>query len=58
MPLIPLQIPPFGCLKSNNNSSHRASRQLGLALTAQSSHMVGSQDVKVHIPPDACAVVE
>jgi iron(III) transport system ATP-binding protein len=30
----------------------------GLALTAQSSRMVGSEDVRVHIPPDACAVVE
>jgi iron(III) transport system ATP-binding protein len=29
----------------------------GLALTAQSSHQVGAGDVKVHIPPDACAVV-
>jgi iron(III) transport system ATP-binding protein len=29
----------------------------GLALTAQSPHQVGSADVKVHIPPDACAVV-
>jgi iron(III) transport system ATP-binding protein len=29
----------------------------GLALTAQSPHPVGSVDVKVHIPPDACAVV-
>jgi ABC-type Fe3+/spermidine/putrescine transport system ATPase subunit len=29
----------------------------GLALTAQSPHQVGSVDVKVHIPPDACAVV-
>jgi iron(III) transport system ATP-binding protein len=30
----------------------------GLALTAQSAKQVGSVDVKVHIPPDACAVVE
>ncbi len=30
----------------------------GLALTAQSAHKVESEDVKVHIPPDACAVVE
>jgi iron(III) transport system ATP-binding protein len=29
----------------------------GLALTAQSAHQVGTEDVKVHIPPDACAVV-
>jgi iron(III) transport system ATP-binding protein len=30
----------------------------GLALTAQSAYKVDSEDVKVHIPPDACAVVE
>jgi iron(III) transport system ATP-binding protein len=30
----------------------------GLALTAQSSYKVASENVKVHIPPDACAVVE
>jgi iron(III) transport system ATP-binding protein len=30
----------------------------GLALTAQSRHQVASADVAVHIPPDACAVVE
>jgi iron(III) transport system ATP-binding protein len=29
----------------------------GLALTAQSARQVGSAEVKVHIPPDACAVV-
>jgi ABC-type Fe3+/spermidine/putrescine transport system ATPase subunit len=29
----------------------------GLALTAQSAYQVGSEEVKVHIPPDACAVV-
>jgi hypothetical protein len=28
-PLIPLQIPPFGCIKSNNNYGHIANRQLG-----------------------------
>ena len=32
-PLIPLQIPPFGCLKSNNNYAHLTARQLGLRLT-------------------------
>jgi hypothetical protein len=26
-------------------------------LTAQSPHKVDSDEVKVHIPPDACAVV-
>jgi iron(III) transport system ATP-binding protein len=29
----------------------------GLVLTAQSPHKVDSDEVKVHIPPDACAVV-
>jgi iron(III) transport system ATP-binding protein len=29
----------------------------GLALTAQSAHQVGSEEVKVDIPPGACAVV-
>jgi iron(III) transport system ATP-binding protein len=29
----------------------------GLVLTAQSRHKVGGDDVRVHIPPDACAVV-
>jgi lysophospholipase L1-like esterase len=29
-PLIPLQIPPFGCLKSNNNYPHMAAPDLGL----------------------------
>jgi lysophospholipase L1-like esterase len=28
-PLIPLQIPPFGCLKSNNNYPHMAAPDLG-----------------------------
>jgi lysophospholipase L1-like esterase len=50
-PLIPLQIPPFGCLKSNNNYSHLASRELGLALTdpscsgAETEDMTNPQDV-------------
>ena len=30
-PLIPLQIQPFGCLKSNNNYAHIAQRSLALA---------------------------
>ena len=32
-PLIPLQVQPFGSLKSNNNYPNLASRALGLALT-------------------------
>jgi lysophospholipase L1-like esterase len=31
-PLIPLQVPPFGCLKSNNNFPNLTSRDLGLSL--------------------------
>src|ERR671918_2949212 len=30
-PLIPLQIQPFGCLKSNNNYAHIAQRTLAFA---------------------------
>src|SRR5919106_3402825 len=30
-PLIPLQIQPFGCLKSNNNYAHIAQRELRFA---------------------------
>src|SRR5918999_4136726 len=30
-PLIPLQIQPFGCLKSNNNYAHIAQRELAFA---------------------------
>ena len=44
-PLIPLQIPPFGCLKSNNNYSHLASRQLGLALTDPSCSGAETEDM-------------
>jgi lysophospholipase L1-like esterase len=44
-PLIPLQIPPFGCLKSNNNYAHLASRQLGLALTDPSCSGAETEDM-------------
>ena len=44
-PLIPLQIQPFGCLKSNNNYSHLASRQLGLALTDPSCSGAETEDM-------------
>jgi lysophospholipase L1-like esterase len=44
-PLIPLQIPPFGCLKSNNNYAHLASRQLGLALTDASCSGAETEDM-------------
>jgi lysophospholipase L1-like esterase len=50
-PLIPLQIPPFGCLKSNNNYPHLTSRNLGLTLKdpscsgAETEDMENPQDV-------------
>jgi lysophospholipase L1-like esterase len=50
-PFIPLQIPPFGCLKSNNNYPHLTARNLGLALTdpscsgAETEDMTSPQDV-------------
>ena len=44
-PLIPLQIPPFGCLKSNNNYAHLASRQLGLVLTDPSCSGAETEDM-------------
>jgi lysophospholipase L1-like esterase len=44
-PLIPLQIPPFGCLKSNNNYSHLTSRQLGLTLTDPSCSGAETEDM-------------
>jgi lysophospholipase L1-like esterase len=44
-PLIPLQIPPFGCLKSNNNYAHLAARQLGLALTDPSCSGAETEDM-------------
>ena len=50
-PLIPLQIPPFGCLKSNNNYPHLTARNLGLALKdpscsgAETEDMTNPQDV-------------
>ena len=44
-PLIPLQIRPFGCLKSNNNYSHLASRQLGLRLTDPSCSGAETEDM-------------
>ncbi len=44
-PLIPLQIPPFGCLKSNNNYSHLAARQLALRLTDPSCSGAETEDM-------------
>jgi lysophospholipase L1-like esterase len=50
-PLIPAQIPPFGCLKSDHNYAHLAAPSLKLALRdpscsgAQTKHMTESQGV-------------
>ena len=44
-PLIPLQIPPFGCLKSSNNYAHLAARQLGLALSDPSCSGAETEDM-------------
>jgi lysophospholipase L1-like esterase len=44
-PLIPLQIPPFGCLKSNNNYSHLTARALGLQLTDPSCSGAETEDM-------------
>jgi hypothetical protein len=53
-PLIPLQIPPFGCLKSNNNYPHLASRQLGLVLTDPSCSGAETEDMRnpQNVSPD------
>jgi len=45
-PLIPLQIPPFGCLKSNNNYAHLAARELGLTLTDPSCSGAETEDME------------
>jgi lysophospholipase L1-like esterase len=44
-PLIPLQIPPFGCLKSNNNYAHLTARDLGLTLTDPSCSGAETEDM-------------
>jgi lysophospholipase L1-like esterase len=51
-PLIPVQIPPFGCLKSNNNYAHIAYRSMKFPLFrdpscsgAQTKHMTQQQNV-------------
>jgi lysophospholipase L1-like esterase len=44
-PLIPLQIQPFGCLKSNNNFAHLASRELGLPLKDPSCSGAETEDM-------------
>jgi lysophospholipase L1-like esterase len=45
-PLIPLQIPPFGCLKSNNNYAHLTARELGLTLTDPSCSGAETEDME------------
>ena len=44
-PLIPLQVPPFGCLKSNNNYPNLTARNLGLALTDPSCSGAETEDM-------------
>jgi lysophospholipase L1-like esterase len=44
-PLIPLQVPPFGCLKSNNNYANLAARDLGFALTDASCSGAETEDM-------------
>jgi hypothetical protein len=53
-PLIPLQIPPFGCLKSNNNYSHLTARNLGLALKDPSCSGAETEDMEnpQNVDPD------
>ena len=45
-PLIPLQVPLFGCLKSNNNYSNLTARNLGLALTDASCSGAETEDME------------
>jgi lysophospholipase L1-like esterase len=53
-PLIPLQIPPFGCLKSNNNYPHLTARNLGLVLTDPSCSGAETEDMEnpQNVDPD------
>ena len=44
-PLIPLQVPPFGCLKSNNNYANLTARNLGLELTDPSCSGAETEDM-------------
>jgi lysophospholipase L1-like esterase len=50
-PLIPVQLPPFGCLKSSNNYPHLAAGRIGLPLRdpscsgARTDHMTAPQGV-------------
>jgi lysophospholipase L1-like esterase len=53
-PLIPLQIPPFGCLKSNNNFPHLTARNLGLVLRdpSCSGAETGDMENPQNVDPD------
>jgi lysophospholipase L1-like esterase len=53
-PLIPLQIPPFGCIKSNNNYAHLTARQLGLPLTDPTCSGAETEDMEnpQNVDPD------
>jgi lysophospholipase L1-like esterase len=44
-PLIPAQLPPFGCLKSSNNYAHLAAPQMGLPLKDPSCSGAETQDM-------------
>jgi lysophospholipase L1-like esterase len=53
-PLIPVQIPPFGCLKSNNNYPHLTARNLGLELRDPSCSGAETEDMEnpQNVDPD------
>jgi len=44
-PLIPAQVPPLGCLKSNNNYANLAARQTGYSLTDASCSGAETEDM-------------
>jgi lysophospholipase L1-like esterase len=53
-PLIPLQVPPFGCLKSNNNYPNLTARELGLPLKDASCSGAETEDMEnpQNVSPD------
>jgi lysophospholipase L1-like esterase len=53
-PLIPLQVPPFGCLKSNNNYPNLTARELGLPLKDASCSGAETEDMEnpQNVEPD------
>jgi lysophospholipase L1-like esterase len=44
-PVIPLQVPPFGCLKSNNNYANLTARNLGITLKDASCSGAETEDM-------------